>query len=210
MNALFEDPNTAKAMVMVLGGIVIILAIALIIVGIRKNTYYVKPETAPAAKPAEKPRETKQAKAPAEKPKPVNLDQTIVSRPIHENMAIKETVTPVETREVPLSVKTPQPKALIIKVRIGSQTDEYNVHNFPCMIGRESSECDLVLNEPAVSRRHAKFIRENDELKIEDVSEHNGTYVNGVKLPSLGSAKLSVGDEISMGRALITVENIEY
>jgi pSer/pThr/pTyr-binding forkhead associated (FHA) protein len=42
------------------------------------------------------------------------------------------------------------------------------------------------------------------------VSEHNGTYLNGTKLPSLGSAPLKEGDRISLGRAEIVVNRVLY
>jgi two-component system, cell cycle response regulator len=38
---------------------------------------------------------------------------------------------------------------------------------------------DLLLNDPSVSRRHARFVSDGDGYRIEDLGSSNGTYVNG-------------------------------
>jgi len=46
-------------------------------------------------------------------------------------------------------------------------------------IGR-SEECDLVLShDPTVSRRHARLVREGEQVFIEDLRSTHGTLVNG-------------------------------
>ncbi len=107
-------------------------------------------------------------------------------------------------------LKTSAARGVVINIRVGNMQDDRTITRFPCLIGREAGACNMVIQEPAISRRHAKFVVENGQLYIADVSEHNGTFVNGKKLPSLGSVVLHNGDRISIGRALITIKEILY
>jgi pSer/pThr/pTyr-binding forkhead associated (FHA) protein len=49
------------------------------------------------------------------------------------------------------------------------------------VIGR-SSDCGWVISSGAVSRRHARLLRQGGELLIEDLGSSNGTFVNGERL----------------------------
>ncbi|HMP04011.1 MAG TPA: FHA domain-containing protein [Gemmatales bacterium] len=46
----------------------------------------------------------------------------------------------------------------------------------PLIVGR-SSQCDVVLNDPTVSRRHARVTRTGEFVIIEDLGSSNGTFV---------------------------------
>ncbi len=62
-------------------------------------------------------------------------------------------------------------------------------------IGRLAGQ-DIVLNDPAVSRRHAAIAREGDAYMIVDQKSTHGTYLNGVRVEK---AKLTPGDVIQLG-----------
>ncbi|MCO4769489.1 MAG: FHA domain-containing protein [Deltaproteobacteria bacterium] len=47
----------------------------------------------------------------------------------------------------------------------------------PITIGR-APDCDFVLEDPVVSARHVKLVREPSGLQLEDLDSANGTYVN--------------------------------
>jgi hypothetical protein len=72
----------------------------------------------------------------------------------------------------------------------------------PFVIGR-SRECDLVLDDPNVSRRHAELRRENGGWAVHDLGSTNGIKLNGKR--SRG-ARLSPGDEITLGLSRLTFE----
>jgi hypothetical protein len=72
----------------------------------------------------------------------------------------------------------------------------------PFVIGR-SRECDLVLDDPNVSRRHAELRREDDGWAVHDLGSTNGIKVNGRR--SRG-ARLNPGDEITLGISRLTFE----
>ena len=61
---------------------------------------------------------------------------------------------------------------------------------------------DVFLDDITVSRRHAEFRRENDELHVVDVGSLNGTYVNREPVES---AVLVSGDEVQMGKFRLAV-----
>jgi len=49
------------------------------------------------------------------------------------------------------------------------------------VIGR-GSDCDLVLDEPEMSRRHALIENTGDTIFLRDLGSANGTFVNGVQV----------------------------
>lgn len=51
------------------------------------------------------------------------------------------------------------------------------------IIGRDAS-CDIVINDPSVSRRHAELLIENNQAQVRDLGSSNGTMVNGVRIAS--------------------------
>jgi hypothetical protein len=65
-------------------------------------------------------------------------------------------------------------------------------------LGR-SRECDCVLADPSVSRRHAELRRDGGRWLLRDLGSRNGTRVNGVRL--LDEAEVCPGDRVSFGDA---------
>jgi len=73
-------------------------------------------------------------------------------------------------------------------------------------IGR-TAECDVILYEAGVSRKHARILVENATFFIEDLGSSNGTRVNGTTI----AAKLALkdGDSISMGPVVFNFKPVE-
>jgi predicted component of type VI protein secretion system len=63
-------------------------------------------------------------------------------------------------------------------------------------IGRDPSN-DIVINDPQVSRQHARITRQGQMVVIEDLGSTNGSFANGVRLT--GPHVLSNGDVIGLG-----------
>jgi hypothetical protein len=72
----------------------------------------------------------------------------------------------------------------------------------PVTLGR-LPECDVVLNDPNVSRRHAEFRRTTDGVVVTDLGSTNGTRVNGVPVRE---QQLASGDEITVGSTTLVFE----
>jgi hypothetical protein len=56
-----------------------------------------------------------------------------------------------------------------------------------------------------LSRRHAIILREGDRLLVKDLNSRNGTFVNGVIVPSGGTQTLRDGDELRFGNLAMRV-----
>jgi Protein of unknown function (DUF3662)/FHA domain len=70
------------------------------------------------------------------------------------------------------------------------------------VIGR-SSECDIVVGDPNVSRRHAEVRRMGRGFSLVDLGSTNGTEVNGQRVTE---TSLMNGDVIGVGTTRITFE----
>ena len=72
----------------------------------------------------------------------------------------------------------------------------------PVVIGR-LAECDVVLADPNVSRRHAEVRRDGSGFVVVDLGSLNGTRVNGAKITE---RQLRDGDEITVGSTSLRFE----
>jgi len=70
------------------------------------------------------------------------------------------------------------------------------------VIGR-GSECDLILDEPEMSRRHAVIENFGDGIYLRDLGSANGTFVNGVQVRD---AVLHPDDQIAFDRNRFLLE----
>ncbi len=71
-------------------------------------------------------------------------------------------------------------------------------------IGR-GSECDLVLDEPEMSRQHACIESTGSGIYLRDLGSANGTYVNGV---AVRDAVLKPGDQIAFDQNRFLLETV--
>ncbi len=63
-------------------------------------------------------------------------------------------------------------------------------------LGRDPGN-DIVINDPQVSRKHARITRQGEAMVIEDAGSTNGTFVNGMRLTSPHT--LANGNVIGLG-----------
>jgi serine phosphatase RsbU (regulator of sigma subunit) len=74
------------------------------------------------------------------------------------------------------------------------------------IIGRASS-ADVVVEDSALSRQHARIFLQNGELMVEDLGSRNGTIVNDELIS--GPTPLEVGDEVRLAGSRICIEDDE-
>jgi transcriptional regulator with GAF, ATPase, and Fis domain len=74
------------------------------------------------------------------------------------------------------------------------------------IIGRDDA-ADVRLQDPLVSRRHARLTICSGDLRLADLDSRNGTYVNGARL--LGTGPVSPGDAIVLGSTFVFVQRFE-
>jgi FHA domain len=72
------------------------------------------------------------------------------------------------------------------------------------ILGREDGSADLVIDDPGVSRCHARLITDAGGVIVEDLGSSNGTYVNGERIS--GPVEVATGDEVQLGATVLGVE----
>ena len=68
------------------------------------------------------------------------------------------------------------------------------------IIGR-TDECQIILQDPSISRKHAKVVVDGSEVRVLDLKSKNGTKVNGTQVME---AVLKDGDRLHLGKFEIT------
>jgi hypothetical protein len=81
--------------------------------------------------------------------------------------------------------------------------DKRTVLSGPRFVLGRGRDCDLVLDDPNVSRRHAQLKQEGDGWVIEDMGSTNGIKLNGRRAQG---GRLSPGDEITLGLTRLKFE----
>ena len=85
---------------------------------------------------------------------------------------------------------------------------EYRLEKDEIFLGRELNN-DLVINDPEVSRRHARLFFTGSTYAIEDLGSTNGTFVHGQRLS--GPFLLSPGDWITLGeKVILKFDRVEF
>ena len=77
----------------------------------------------------------------------------------------------------------------------GGQMGEVDVDSQPFVIGRRDC-CDLTVDSPRVSGRHAELMRVGDHLLLRDLGSTNGTFLQGEKIVDV--APIGDGDLIQI------------
>lgn len=70
------------------------------------------------------------------------------------------------------------------------------------LIGRHQA-CDVVLEAPSVSRRHARLVFRDHRWIVQDLHSTNGTVVNGTRV---GRCELRPGDALLLGDERLTID----
>ena len=119
------------------------------------------------------------------------------------------TVTFIPVTEDALSVLTPEQAAAIagiagfaLIVQRGPQTGKtWLLPPGETTVGRHRSS-DIALDDITVSRKHCRFLLNEDGLLMEDAGSTNGSYVNDQRLDS---ASLKPGDRLLIGKFHLVV-----
>ena len=67
------------------------------------------------------------------------------------------------------------------------------------IVGRLSTACDIICEDPQMSKQHFALSVEEDGLFVTDMNSSNGTFVNRIKIPPGEKVALKSGDEILAG-----------
>jgi len=102
--------------------------------------------------------------------------------------------TAVESDKVLAVHQKPNLPSVVLSIESGPLQGECFTVTLPFLIGRKN--CDLVLDDSRISRRHAELKLVENKLVIEDLASRNGTMVNGEKITV---TQLDPNDLITIG-----------
>jgi tetratricopeptide (TPR) repeat protein len=115
-------------------------------------------------------------------------------------------VPPASTEELPLAAlptliyrDAAAPQVRVLVVRGNDRGREFELTSDEVTIGR-GTECDIVLADIAVSRRHLVLFRDGVFYRCRDLRSGNGTMVNGRKVEE---TPLVNGDQIEIGNTVL-------
>ena len=131
----------------------------------------------------------KEAPVEAEEPPPAQATRIYQAAPV-----ATEAVSPGDAERLGLAHE------VRAAVRVGSTRHELGDK---VVLGR-SRECDITLDDPNASRRHAEIRRENGAFWIVDLKSTNGIEVNGERVER---ARLTHSDTILIGKTELTFEH---
>jgi len=95
-----------------------------------------------------------------------------------------------------------QPNPLFkLTMRQGPRPDQaFELYKDVHTIGREAGN-DIIINDPQVSRNHARLTLQGSAYILEDLGSTNGTFVNGRRVS--GPVALSAGDMVGLGDTIV-------
>jgi len=89
-----------------------------------------------------------------------------------------------------------------MKYRLRYQQHDFELAEGEFVVGR-GADCQLALDDALVSRRHAIFLAQGEELSVEDLGSRNGVRVNGERIT--GRTRLADGDRVRIGSQDMTI-----
>jgi hypothetical protein len=98
-------------------------------------------------------------------------------------------------------LREPDPRRATARLQIDGRTEIVGSHG--AVLGR-SRECDVVLEDANVSRRHAEVRPSGGSWIVRDLGSTNGVKVNGRLVE--GAQSLKAGDQIDLGTSRIVFE----
>ena len=132
----------------------------------------------------------------------------------------KRVEQPVETQKVEYEIQhvVTEPKAVIssagensssVKMLMELVSGAQAGRQIECTIyksaiwGRSKEMCDVSFDDPRISKQHCVFEVRECGVVLSDLNSHNGTYVNGIKIPA--EHLLHVGDTLQLGNIVLRV-----
>ena len=100
-------------------------------------------------------------------------------------------------RRIRISFADPDPDSPPVLLALDWDGDEREL-----LVGRHCT-CDIVLDDPGVSRLHARLVFRDESWIVQDLASTNGTIVNGARV---GRHKLRPGDMLALGGVRLKVD----
>lgn len=158
----------------------------------------------PAAAPPPPPRAPAQQLRPGARPganRPAPPPPPRQEEPEEEEAATRM-LDAMDMDDAPMAPQRAAPQGRAIDLKVVQGPDRGKVHKITDgdhLVGR-GLDCQIVLADPAVSRKHFQVRRNGDQVVLEDLGGPNGTKVNGDKR---ARHVLEPGDQIEIGMSVM-------
>jgi predicted component of type VI protein secretion system len=86
--------------------------------------------------------------------------------------------------------------------RDGGDRRSFSIARDVTVIGRRE-DCDFRIPLGEISRKHCRLVKDNGDLRVEDLGSSNGTFVNGKRVQS---AAIQAGDTLQCGSVVFGVQ----
>ena len=111
---------------------------------------------------------------------------------------LQDTLPEIKTMDK-ISEKDSKKKKMFTLIPLGeNEMKVIYINKFPAVLGRAEGEADIYIANPKISRLHAKFEKEHQNVKIIDMNSSNGTCRNGECLESGKACILHAGDILKL------------
>lgn len=127
----------------------------------------------------------------------VTGDTTRVSPAVEPNLAEEQIAEDLSADDLRAISMLPADSALLI-VRQGPAAGARFLINSDTTTAGRHPRCDIFLDDITVSRNHARLVRREGHVWVEDGNSLNGTYVNKVLIDA--PTALRRGDEVQIGK----------
>jgi hypothetical protein len=126
-------------------------------------------------------------------------------RPVREQEGIEEPPSPIEqtvlASKPPAQSSKPQAQWALLELA-GPETGKRHPLIAETVLGRKP-DCDIMLDDPLISRKHARITQKGQVYAILDLGSRNGTFVNGRRIQH--EVLLSPGDQVRLGDRVMQV-----
>lgn len=125
-----------------------------------------------------------------------HMDEIVQSR--ETKVTVRERDTEVEDKQQFTTVLIVEEKVekvfFELKPQDHEKNDKIQIKSFPFVVGQGENGVNARIPVSSVSRNHAEFILEGDQLFVRDLGSTNGTYVNHQRIMPTESVGIVVGD----------------
>jgi hypothetical protein len=86
----------------------------------------------------------------------------------------------------------------LLVIQKGARAGDEHPVDGEMILGREQGSADLVIDDPGVSRRHARVLADGGDVIVEDLGSSNGTFV-AEAVDALPKTPIEVGVKREVG-----------
>jgi pSer/pThr/pTyr-binding forkhead associated (FHA) protein len=90
----------------------------------------------------------------------------------------------------------------LIVMRADGERRSFELRRAVTLLGRRE-DCDLRIPLADVSRKHCRFVMQEESVRLEDLGSSNGTFHNGMRITE---SELHPGDTVKIGPAVFIVQ----